>query len=454
MTVLPLAVEPGEWRGGATGAQVGVAHEVARRGKAIAHLSAHHRVEQVVVLPVGAQIHLIAHRHIEADASPPVVVADAVEHVWRERQLHSPVPQVGHRNRQLRHGVAQAVVARRNGDAPLGRELPAVAFPLRPQGHLGVEAAGLLPAVVAHQQAGVGLVVGIKPAVAHLAAGAPEAAEIAVGGGVRVSEPAALVLPERREEAEVPQDQTGRLPQAEPSGVAAVGAGAQSDHGADARITLQDVRGTGGGGHRGCGIGEFRLAGEHRQLVGLIRLLAEHIGGAAHPQHLAAQAGPLRAVDQHRAGTESKALLAEANLAVAPQETQRPPVEQQFRAAVARAQLLALAGRLVHPGLLGVDVHLLAIDDPADRGALERCGLGRWQQRRRHEEPSHGHRFALRQGHAVRQISSLLGVNPPRRSLHGRFPSRTRVGAPARAAPVPPGPRGARCPGAMSPPLR
>ena len=302
------------------------------------------------------------------------------------------VAQIHDRDAHLGHGEAEVVVTAVHRNAAVGAELPAVALPLAANGDLGVEAAregcvagGLLPPVVAQEQGAGAAIVGVKPGVSQLAAQSPEAIEIAGAGAVAVEQGAAAFLQQRREKAQIPQDQTGGLPQAFAAGIAAPGAGAEAHHRAQPRIAGEDVHGS-LTPRRFCRlrstVGQHRFTGEHRQLIAALLAGAQHVGGAAHPQHLAAQATALGTVHQHRAAAEAKAVLPQGDQAVAAQETDGSAIEQQFGAAVAGAHLLAATGGLVHPGRLAVDEHLASIDDPSHRGVLKRCRQGRAQTSR------------------------------------------------------------------------
>ena len=253
-------------------------------------------------------------------------------------------------------------------------------------GDLGVEAAGDLPAVVAHQERVGALVIGVVPGVAHFAAGTPEAIEVAGSRAVAVQQGTAVLLDDRREEAQVAQDQTSRLAQGGSACIAAPGTRSQSDHGAQARVGREDIDLL-FCGHRSldrCGFANSRGPGQHGQVVAAVLGAAEHIGRAANAQDLAAEAAGLRAIDQHASTVQAEALLAQGDQAVLAQKADGSLVKEEFSPAGAGADLLSAIGRLVDLGLLFVDVDLASVDDPADRGAVKGCGEGT-----AHEQWSH-----------------------------------------------------------------
>ena len=382
-------------------------------------------------MAVGGEVQLFSNGNPQAETAPSIAVANAGEDVGREGELDGLAAQIDNRDSQLSHGIAEVVLAVGHRDASLGCQLPAVPFPLATQGQLGMKTARLLPAVVAHQEASMGLVVGVKPAITDLTAGPPEPSEIAVRCGVRVDDPATPFLPKRGIDADVAQDQACGLTQLQAAGIAAIGAGAEPHHRAQARVTLQDVRSVADSCY-GAGLPQLGFAGEHGQLIGLVGLFAQDVGGAAHPQHLAAETGSLGPIDQHCALGEAKALLTELDLAVASQEAKGPAVKQKFGSAVARAQLLPFARCLVDLRLALVDVNLPALDNASDGGALERCRLdSRDHKRQDGAEPHrlHGGLPSPTRSHDPWLLRNLLEASPECCCRHGRFQPRTPAAA-------------------------
>ena len=91
----------------------------------------------------------------------------------------------------------------------------------------------------------------------------------------------------------------------------------------------------------------------------------------AFTKHLASKATALRSINQHLAFVEAKAFLAETDQAVSPEESQGTAIKQKLSTAFASTQFLTAMCCLLNLSWFFINEHLLAVNDPPDRGGLK-----------------------------------------------------------------------------------